>query len=186
MKTNQLTRQEIDLEELVKELKSEDTRNQRLTHTFKWFMWVLSPVYLLIFLIGIVVDRPELDKFGILFFSLGFLLFGLLYNRLNKEYRTIDYGVSTLEMLRKAVSRYAFWQTKTYLVILPVLLFVLGFSFSMQKELPFENQTVRFLAALGTILFIFGCAILFGYYYWRKRQKPLRDKALAILREVGE
>ncbi|MEI7423915.1 MAG: hypothetical protein WCK18_17570 [Prolixibacteraceae bacterium] len=186
MKTIQHNNQEFDLEQLARGLKGEDTRYLTLTNSFKWIMWVLAPLYFIIFLIGVIVDRPEIDKIGFLFFSLGFLSFALLFNSLHKEYKSIDYGVSTLEMLRKAVSRYALWQPKTYLTIIPMLFCALGFSFTAQRGFPFAGQEIRILVAFGSILLFFSCGVLVGYLIWRKRQKPLRDKALAILMEMGE
>ena len=80
MKTMLHNHQELDLEQLVKGLKREDTRYLALTNSFKWIMWVLAPLYFLLFLIGVIADRPEIDKVGFLFFSLGFLSFALLFN----------------------------------------------------------------------------------------------------------
>lgn len=185
MKTIPHNNQEIDIEQLVKELEREDTRYLALTGSSKWIMRVLTITYFLIFLIGIIVDRPEIDKIGFLFFSLGFLSFALLFKSLHSEYKAVDYGVPTMEMLRKAASRYALWQPKTYLTIIPVLLCALGFSFTAQRGFPFEDQSMRILVGFGSILLLLSCSALVGYFIWRKRQKPLRDKALAMLQEMG-
>ncbi len=186
MKPEQLYKQEFDLEQLVRGLKKEDTRHLGLTKMFEWIMWLFAPFYFLIFVLGMIIDHPEIDKVGFLFFSLGFLAFALFFNSLHKEYKSVYYGVSTMEMLRKAADRYALWQTKTYLTIIPVLLIALGFSFVAQKFFPFANQAVRILVGFGSILLVTFCSGLVGYFIWRKRQKPLRDKALALLREMGE
>jgi hypothetical protein len=186
MKTEQIYKLEFDLEQFVKGLKKEDSRYLGLTKSFKMIMWVLAPLYFLIFVLGMIIDHPEIDKFGFLFFSLGFLAFALLFNSLYNEYKSIDYGVSTIEMLRNVVNRYALWQTKTYLTIIPSLLCAIGFSFSAQKGFPFEDQTMRILVGFGSILFILICSGFVGYLIWRKRQKPLRDKALELIREMGE
>ena len=178
--------QELDMEQLVKGLKREDTRYLALTNSAKWIMWVLAPLYFLIFLAGVIVDRPEIDKIGFLFFSLSFLSFALLFNSLSKEYKSVDYGVSTVEMLRKAAGRYALWQPKTYLTIIPMLFSALGFSFTAQRGFPFAGLEMRILVAFGSILLILCCGALVGYFIWRKHQKPLRDKALTILKEMGE
>ena len=185
METLQHNRQELDLEQLVKGLKREDSRYLNLTNTSKWIMWVLAPFYFLIFIVGIVVDKPEIDKFGFLFFSLGFLAFALLFNSLYHEYNSINYGVSTMEMLRNASDRYRLWQPKTYLTIIPLILCAIGFSLSAQKGFPFADQTVRILVGFGSIFFVLSCSGLIGYLIWRKRQKPLRDRSLAILNEMN-
>ena len=186
MKTEQLYKLEFDLEQFVKGLKKEDSYSLGLTKSFKMIMWVLAPLYFLIFVLGMIIDHPEIDKFGFLFFSLGFLAFALLFNSLYNEYKSIDYGVSTIEMLRNVVNRYSLWQTKTYLTIIPSLLCAIGFSFSAQKGFPFEDQTMRILVGFGSILFVLCCSGFVGYLIWRKRQKPLRDKALELIREMGE
>jgi hypothetical protein len=185
MKTMQHNSQQFDLENLARGLQREDSRYLALTNSFKWIMWVLSPLYFLLFLVGVIVDRPEFDKIGFLFFSLAFLSFALLFNSLHKEYKAVDYGVSTLEMLRKAVVRYALWHPKTYLTIIPMLFSALGFSFTAQRGFPFASQEMRILVAFGSILLMLCCGVLVGYFIWRKHQKPLRDKALIILKEMG-
>ncbi|MBC8004179.1 MAG: hypothetical protein H7X84_01805, partial [Verrucomicrobia bacterium] len=116
---NQKT-QEISLEKLVQGLKNEDTRNLKLTSGFMGVMWVLAPIYLLLSIIRMITETPSLDNLGFVFFSLGFFAFGLLFRSLKKEYQSVDYGISTVEMLRKAASRYKFWQLKTYLTIIPM------------------------------------------------------------------
>ena len=186
MKSELHYQQEFDMEQFVKGLRKEDTRYLSLTNNFKWIMYVLAPFYFLIFVLGMIIDHPEIDKFGFLFFALGFLAFALLFKSLYNEYNSIDYGVSTIDMLRHAAKRYELWQTKTYLTIIPALLCAMGFSFSAQKGFPFEALSTRILVGFGSILFVLCCSGLVGYFIWRKRQKPLRDKALALLQEMGE
>ena len=186
MKTEQHYKQEFDMGQFVKGLKKEDTRYLALTNTFKWIMFVLAPFYFLIFVLSMIIDHPEIDKFGFLFFSLGFLAFALLFKSLYQEYKSVDYGVSTIEMLRNAANRYELWQAKTYLTIIPTLLCAIGFSFSAQKGFPFDDLTIRILVGFGSILFILCCSGFVGYLIWRRRQKPLRDKALELIKEMGE
>jgi hypothetical protein len=184
METIQQNIQEIDLGQLVMDLKREDTRYLSLTGSFRWIMWGFAILYFLKFIGGIILDRPDIERFGFLFFSFGFLSFALLFKSLHKEYKSVDYGVSTMEMLRKATVRYAFWQTKTYLTIIPMIFSAIGFSFTSQRGFPFEDQSMRVLVAFASIMLLLSCSALIGYYVWRKRQKPLRDKALAILEEM--
>lgn len=186
METKQQNDQEVDLGQLVMDLKREDTRYRTMTGSFKWVMLVFAILYLKIFVAGIILDRPDIDRFGFLFFSFGFLAFSLLFRSLHKEYKSVDYGVSTMEMLRKAADRYALWQTKTYLTIIPVIFTAIGFSFTSQRGFPFEDQYMRVLVAFASIILVLSCSAIIGYFVWRKRQKPLRDKALAILEELRE
>ena len=184
METIQQNIQEIDLGQLVIDLKRKDTRYLLMTGSFRWLMLGFAVLYSLIFIAGIIFNRPDIDRFGFLFFSLGFLLFALLFKSLHKEYKSVDYGVSTMEVLRKAAGRYAFWQTKTYLTIIPVIFTAIGFSFTSQRGFPFEDQFMRVLIAFASIMLLLSCSAIIGYLIWRKREKPLRDKALAILEEM--
>ena len=184
METVQHNNREFDLEKLVKGLKKEDARYLELTSIFKWIMWIFAPIYFLMFLFGLIFEKMEIGKIVFLFFSFGFLSFALLFRSLHIEYKSIDYGVSTLEMLRKAANRYELWQLKTYLAIIPVLLIAIGFGFSAEKFFPFPDQNVRILVAFCSILVITCCSFVIGYFIWRILQKPLRDKALSLLSEI--
>jgi hypothetical protein len=184
METNQYNNQEIDLGRLVKGLQHEDTRNLGMTLRFKWIMYIMAPVYFLIFAGRLVFEPYTIDQWGFLFFSLGFLGFALLFRSLHQEYKSVDYGVSTVEMLTKAANRYRMWQRKTYLTIIPVIMVCFATSFSMEHLIPNPDQTTRLLIVFFGYLAILCCAFFIGYLIWRKRQKPLRDKALALLAEI--
>jgi hypothetical protein len=184
MEINQQNKQAIDLKQLVKGLQHEDNRNLGMTHRFKWIMLILAPAYFLMFLGRMIFESYTLDQLGFLFFSLGFLGFALLFRSLHQEYKSVDYGVSTVEMLRKAASRYQLWQSKTYMTIFPVIMICFATSFSLEHLIPNPDQTTRLLIVFFGYLATLCCAFFVGYFIWRKRQKPLRDKALALLAEI--
>ena len=184
MEANQNNKPKIDLEQLVKGLQKEDNRNLIMTHRFKWIMFIMTPVYLLIFVGRMIFEPYTLDQWGFLFFALGFLGFALLFQKYYQEYKSVDYGISTVEMLTKAANRYHFWQRKTYLTIFPVVMVCFAVSFSNEHLIPNPDQTTRMLIAFFGYLVITCLALIVGYFVWRKRQKPLRDKALALLAEI--
>jgi hypothetical protein len=184
METNQNNNQELNIEQLIRNLEHEDSRNLGMTHRFKWIMLVMAPVYFLMFVMRLIFENPSFDQWGFLFFSLGFLGFALLFRSLNQEYKSVDYGISTVEMLTKAANRYRLWQHKTYMTIIPVILICFATSFSCEHLIPNPDQTTRMLIAFFGYLAVTCCAFIVGYLVWRKRQKPLRDKALALLAEM--
>lgn len=126
----------------------------------------------------------DLGQLGFLFFSLGFVGFALLFRSLHQEYKSVDYGVSTVEMLTKAADRYRLWHRKTYLTIIPVIMVCFATSFSFQYIIPNPDQLTRLVIAFTGYLVFNICALFAGYLIWRKRQKPLHDKALALLAEI--
>lgn len=174
----------IDLEKLISGVKHEDARNLKMTHNFMWLMWILSPLYLIFAIAGFAFDEPSPAHIGFVFFSLGFFTFGFLFWTLREEYRSVDYGISTVEMLRNAVKRYKFLQMKTYLTIIPVILICFATSFSIEHLLPYPDQIQRMVIVFFGYLAILCVAFFVGYLIWRVRQKPLRDKALALLQEI--
>lgn len=184
MKPNNQHTQEINLEKLVLGLKNEDSNNLKITTGFMWAMWLLAPLYFLFFIIEMITEMPTFDNLGFLFFSLGSFAFGFLFRSLKNDYQSVDYGISTVEMLRKAASRYKFWQFKTYLTIIPVLLICLATSFSLQDKIPNPNLWIRLTIVFFGYLVILCISMFIGYQIWRKKQKPLRENALALLAEM--
>lgn len=175
---------DLNLEKLVSGLQHEDSRNLKLTNNFMWIMWIMAPLYLLFALFGFSTEETSTQHIGFVFFSLGFFVFGFLFYTLRKEYKSVDYGISTIEMLQKAVKRYKFWQAKTYLTIIPVILVCFATSFSIEHLLPYPDQIKRMVIVFVIYLLVLCVAFFIGYLIWRTRQKPLRDKALAMLREI--
>lgn len=174
----------IDLEKLVYGVKQEDARNLQMTRNFMWIMWIMAPLYLIFAISRFYFEEPSPAHIGFVFFSLGFFAFGFLFRTLKKDYQSVDYGLSTVEMLHKAVKRYKFWQIKTYLTIIPVILICFAASFSMEHMLPWPDQIKRMTIAFFGYLLVLCVAFFVGYLIWRVRQKPLRDKALALLKEI--
>lgn len=186
MKTIHQNNKEINLEKLVQGLQNEDSRNLQLTTIFMRVMWVLAPVYLLLAIIGMVTEKPSLDQLGLVLFAAGFFVFGLLFKYLNMDYKAVDYGVATIEMLKNAADRYRFWQMKTYLTIIPILLICFATSFSLQRIVPNPDLMTRLAIVFVSYFLIICIAVFIGYLIWRSRQKPLRDNALALLSEMGK
>jgi hypothetical protein len=184
METNRNNKTNFDLDQLVKGLEKEDSRNLKMTSNFTIVMWVLAPLYLFLAIVGVIIDNPSIDQLGFLFFSLGFLAFAFLLKSYSLDYKSVDYGISTIEMLRNAAKRYKLWQLKTYLTIIPVALISVGACFTIQKIIPNPDLTMRLLIVFTGYILLMIIAFFIGYLYWRNRQKPLRDKALQLLSEI--
>lgn len=183
METIQNKNANFDINQLVTGLQKEDYRNENISRNFKIIMWVMAPLYLLISGMKLISDGPSLDQMGFLFFSMGFLVFGFLFRSLHQDYKSVDYGISTIEMLKKAAHRYKLWQTKTYLTIIPCSLIGIATSFGIQDIVPHPDLTIRLLVVFTAYFAVMSIAFFIGYLIWRYRQKPLRDKALELLAE---
>lgn len=175
----------LDLNRLIEGLRREDDRNMHLTNRFKWLMWIFAPLYFCFFLFLLYEGESVLKEIGFFFFSASFLFFAILFRNLNNEYKSVDYGIPTTEMLRKAAQRYEIWQTKTAKAMFPAFLAAIGVSLTSEEMIPnIDDTKIRIALAFGAYLLLLGVGFGIGYLIWRKRQKPLRDHALLLLTEL--
>ena len=175
----------LDLNQLIEGLRREDDRNMHLTNRFKWLMWIFAPLYFCFFLLMIHEGESILKEIGFFFFSASFLFFAIVFRNLNNEYKSVDYGLPTTEMLQKAAQRYEIWQTKTAKTMLPAFLAAIGVSLSSEEMIPnIDDTKIRIAVAFGAYLILLGIGFGIGYLIWRKRQKPLRNHALRLLEEL--
>jgi len=175
----------LDLNQLIEGLRREDERNLHLTNRFKWLMWIFAPLYFCFFLFLLYEGESILKEIGFFFFSASFLFFALVFRNLNNEYKTVDYGIPTTEMLRKAAQRYEIWQTKTAKAMFPAFLAAIAVALACQDMIPnIDDTTTRIVVAFLVYSLMLGIGFGIGYLIWYKRQKPLRDHALRLLEEL--
>lgn len=184
MKKHQHINPFTDMDRFIGGLQKEDVRYSRLTRNFQWIMWVFAPLYAAIFLLNPDKEIVMTERFGGLCYAVAFVLFALIMRKFNFEYRSVDYGVPVVEMLTFAVKRYNMFQRKLLLIIAPILLVDTGMvlvlvnhrgSFTITQTIVFSQIFLFSFILIGVVA---------GYLIWRKRQKPLRDAALAMLKEI--
>jgi hypothetical protein len=182
METNHINQTPINLETLIGGLKTEDARNQKLMHNMQSVMWGIAAVYVFISVMKFIMTTPWYDKLGGFLVLLAFVVFALFFRNYYKEYKSIDYGIPTIEMLKKAASRHGF-QWKGLYILAPLILEGIGLNLMMYADLTQFDPIYRILIFQMSYFFLLAIGFLFGYFIWKKRQKPLRDHALALLKE---
>jgi len=184
MKKHQHINPFTDLDLFIGGLQKEDNRNLKMTRNFQWVMWALVLIYAIVFLI--IPDKEMIwsKRLGGLFYVLAFALFALVFRKLNSDYRSLDYGVSTVEMLKKAIIRYRFLHRKLSLIIAPILLIDAAMVLVLYHP-ELEKNILQLIIQTQLLLFSsIGIGLIIGIFIWRKRQKPLRDAAKAMLKEI--
>lgn len=183
METNYITQPTENLETLIGGLKKEDARNLKMMHQMQQLMWGIAIAYVFIFALKFIMDTPWYEKLGGFLITIAFVAFALLFRNYYREYKSIDYGISTIEMLKKAVCRYKLFQRKGLYVLAPLIVEGIGLNLMMYDNFPALEPIYRIVSFQLTYLFVMVIAFLIGYLIWKKRQKPLHDHALALLNE---
>lgn len=183
METNHINQSPIDLESLISGLKTEDTRNLKLMLNMQSMMWGIAAVYVFISALKFIMTTSWYDKLGGFLTLVAFVAFALLFRNYYKEYKTIDYGIPTIEMLKKAATRYELFQWRGFYVLAPLILEGIGLNLMIFDYFTNLEPLNRILFFQLSYFFVMVIAFLVGYIIWKKRQKPLRDHALALLEE---
>ena len=183
METNH-TNSFTDVETLISNLQTEDARNTRMMHNMQKMMWGIAALYVLISAMQFIINSSWNEKAGAVLILIAFIVFALLFSSYYRAFKTIDYGLPTIEMLSKAVNRYKAFQQKGLFFLIPVIIEGVGLNLMMYKMLHNPSPFVRILIFQSGYLFLLVVGFLIGYLIWKKRQKPLRDHALALLKEI--
>jgi len=184
METNHISQSTIDLETLIRGLKSEDSRNLKLMFNMQSIMWGIVAVYIFIFALKFIMPSPWYAKLGAFLVMLAFVVFALLFRNYYREYKLIDYGIPTIEMLNKAASRYGIFQYRGLYILAPLFLEGIGLNLMMYDDFTKLDPLFRILFFQMSYFLVMVIGFLVGYIIWKKRQKPLRDHALPLLKEI--
>ena len=183
MEYNQLN-SSADLESLIGNLRKEDTRNTTMMNNMQKLMWGVAILYVLLSVMKFIQNSFWYEKAGAVLILLAFIVFALLFRNYYKAYKSIDYGLPTIEMLSKAVNRYQLFQWRGLSMLVPLVLEDIGLIMMMYDIFDSPDPLFRILMFQSGFLFLLAVGSLSGYLIWRKRQKPLRDHALELLKEI--
>ena len=174
----------VDLELLVSSIKAEDAKNLRNTKSFYWIYIVLTLLYT-----GLLIVNPDpqiglYTRIGGIFYVSAMISFAILMKKGFKEFKNIDYSVPLYEMLSKVTSRYKLGAKNFLLVSIPVILLDIGLTISFYNDLLPMKPINRILVVQVFYIPIMIISALIGTWIWYKNQKPLRDKALELIKEL--
>jgi len=186
IQNNQKQNNFIDMDTLLINLKNEDARNLRKMKNFKWMFFIMVIIYTLLMIVNPDSELQLHHRISGLCYVVSFTFFAFLFRKYSKEFSKIDYSLSSAEMFKKAVERHNLTFPR-YLIVLPSLLFIdIGLTISEYYRWSSIEPLNRILIVQAILIPIFILSGFIGYLIWRKRQKPLRDGALQILKELSE
>lgn len=185
MITNITNQPPFDLEILIVNLRKEDARNLKLTHKMQLLMWVMAVLYLLLTLLEFIMSENWVKPFGATLVMASFLVLALFNRYFQKEYKSIDYAVPTIEMLTRAAMHYQVFHGRLLYILITLVVEDIGLCFFMSDIFKVADPLPRFLIAQVSFIILLVFGFFVGYRIWRKHQKPLRDMALLLLKELG-
>ncbi|OFX89960.1 MAG: hypothetical protein A2W99_08645 [Bacteroidetes bacterium GWF2_33_16] len=176
----------IDMDALLLNLKNEDSRNLKLMKNFKWLYFGMIIFYTLLIIVN---PDPELElhhRISGLCYVLSFVFFWLIFRKYHKEFGQIDYSQPSSEMLAKAADRYKM-KVKNFLILIPSLVLMdIGLTISFTYRLTSLEMMHKILLIQAIFIPVMLISGFIGYLIWRKRQKPLRDGALQMLKDLKD
>lgn len=175
---------QVNLDSLIRNVKAEDDRNLRISKSFLWVYIILAIIYA-----GLMVFNPDsdiklIDRISGACYLASMVIFAFMFKKGLKEYRSIDYSLPLIEMLRGVAKRYQLKARKFILLSIPILLMDVGLTLSFYEDLlPMEpiNRVLIIQVFYIPVMTISG---FIGYLVWRRKQKPLRDNALMLIEEL--
>lgn len=178
----------IDMEALLDNLKKEDSRISRILKSAKWMYIILVFSYALMFVINPDKDLTIMNRVAGICYILAFTYLAILFRKYFKDQQKTDYSLSSSEMLANAAEKYKM-NYRQLLQIVPALLLIdAGISITAYYANVFVNfePVYRILLVQAFYIPVLVISFIIGYSSWHKRQKPLRDKALEMLKKLNE
>lgn len=171
------------IDSLVVNLKKEDLRNLNLMKSFKWIYLVMIIAYALLMVVNPDSDLKLHTRISGICYVVAFGIFVLIFRKYHKEYSEIDYTLPVVEMLSNAAKRYKF-RWKSILITLPSLILIdIGVVLSSFFDAPeiAWNRVIYFQIFYFALMGVSGFV---GYMIWRKKQKPLYEGTIQLLKEL--
>ncbi len=184
MKTNNNSQNNIGLDSLISGLRSEDSRNEKMTRRFQWLYWALLPIYVFFLIFNPGGEHSALDRVGFGCYAVAFAAFAIFFRIYSKEYKNVDYSIPTIEMLKKAAYRYKLFHKRLLFILIPVLLVGVGTGITSSNFNTSENAFNDFLISQAMYLGAISIGFCIGVIIWYNRSKPLRDHALDLIKEI--
>lgn len=176
------TIKDINMDSLISRVKDEDAKNLRITKYFQWVYIILIVLYT-----GLLIFDPyikSIDRIIGAFYIASFIAFILIFRKGYKEYKSINYSLPLIEMLRETANRYRLRVNKLLTLIIPILLMDVAVTLRFYNDLLPMSPLNRVLIVQAIYIPVFTLSALIGILIWHKKQKPLKDRALELLKDL--
>ncbi|MBI9067441.1 MAG: hypothetical protein JEZ09_09125 [Salinivirgaceae bacterium] len=167
----------IDIETLMADLQNKDLQYSNLSKRFKVIYLIFVPIYTVIASTELIVDFNFMVLLSSICFVHSMIIFAIIFNRYQKEYRSVNYAEPTLMLLKKAAYRYNPLRKETWWVLTSVAILIIGLAISS------SNHGIDLSTAFSFLLGLIS-GLIVGAIVYVKKYKPLRDNALRLIKEI--
>ena len=169
------TRNPVDLDSLINELKKKDDRQKTTYRRFYIMLSVFVVFYLLLLVVNPDPELPFVQRISGLLYVLAFIIGAWLFRREHRMIVTVNYADPLLKVLKNAVERYRPFSKR----ILPFLLFLLLINLGIviggpMDYLPGHWTNMQRIWIFQVVYWgIMLISAMIGYLIWRVRYRPL-------------
>lgn len=177
----------ISLQQLTSKLKKEDTEDTQRLGRLKYIAWAILILLSLVLGIDTIAVGWGTDSYSTLLIIFAYMILAYVLTVYHKDYKEIDYAISTIQMLQQAVRRYNPFNVKSALIVIAMLLIDASTAVRFMEIESLQNlDWYAFFQWHIYILPVWIIAIGIGIWKWQTRTKPLRNGALSLLKELKE
>ncbi|MFW5663871.1 MAG: hypothetical protein ACOCYD_02420 [bacterium] len=181
-----INQKSAEMESFVSRLKKQDDYNLRLGKVLKRFYIIMVVFFVLLMVVNPFSDFDPYHRINGVLFALAFSWFAFLFEKLQKDFRHVNYGLPTREMMQKVVKRYRI-TAGNYLMLFPPLVLVdIALSLSAYHHGDAANPWMNVWMVQLMFGLVISVAVFAGYQVWRIKQKPLIDYAREMLKELDQ
>ena len=184
METNITNQPSVNLDKLIGNLKKEDELILKMSLTIQWLMWLVAMMYLAMVIFVFDFSKPWYKPAGGLMVMLALVIFAVYFRNRYRAFKMIDYGLPTTEVLAKAVKRYQAFQWPALFLLIPLILEDIGICFFSLDSSGHSDALAHVIQWQVIFFVLLAIGVPIGYIVWRIRQKPLRDRAIALIKEI--
>jgi len=178
---NQSSRHSLPtLPELTRQLKDEDQNFAKKFKRVKIIYRILIPIYLILGVMHIIKGSATSDIIGNILFMLAMLIFAIFFATNQRSYNRIDYySLPTLDMLKKAETRYRPFKWEVLWLLLAIGLMDAGLTLNSSLFFSFLNVQIYFG---GAMLIAFAIGLL----VWKVKYQKLHADIVAFIKEIEQ
>lgn len=169
-----------NLKKLTRKLKNEDSKYATIAKVIQVFYLII----ILVFAISTIWEFSNSHDINDIISGagliMGFFIFAITFRKYYEEYKYVDYSLPTLEMLKKAASRYEPFQKKVLWVLLGVVFIDMGLTFQwLDHNMSVLQTQIVFIGAIFL-------GVIIGLINWYFNYKPLLDNVNELIDEILE